>query len=158
MKEKLPVSCSARLVAITCSHTSRGNLIFYSSGNNAHLTSASESWLHCLTFGEAGINTENQWKQTILYLCFPYTSSDSLDQELQSSNPTLQPVALARLLTPTIILLYYKNSIPPPKQLYFLTTYKGRHEYHARMPAEGKGGQEEPGRVGGSMTNNIIRG
>ena len=124
------------MVAIRRSH--RGNLIFYASGNTAHLVSVSESGLYCLPFGEARINNENQWKCKILYLFFPCESSEILNGELQTSNPTLHLAAPARLLTPTVDLLYFGNSTYVPEHLYVFATYKGLQEYRTRTLEETK--------------------
>ena len=129
------------MVAIRCSH--RGNLIFYASGDTAHLVSASESWLYCLPFGEARINNESQWKGKILYLSFPCESSDILNEELQTSNPTLHLAAQAGLLTPTVALLYFGNSIYVPEHLYVFATYKGLQGYRTPTLEETKAAQRK---------------
>ena len=58
INKSLPPACPTRVVAIRRTH--RVNLIFYASGDTAHLISASESWLYSLPFSEARINNKNQ--------------------------------------------------------------------------------------------------
>ena len=141
INKSLPTTCPARVVAIRRSH--RGNLIFHASGDIAHLVSVSESWLYCLPFGEARINNENQWNRKILYLSFPCESSDILNEELQTSNPTLHLAAPARLLTPKVALLYFGNSTYVPEHLYVFATYKGLQEYWTRTLEETKAAQSK---------------
>ena len=129
------------MVAIRHSH--QGNHIFYVSGDTAYLISVSESWLYCLPFGEARINNENQWKRKILYLSFPCESSDILNEKLQTSKPTLHLAAPARLLTPTVALLYVGNSTHVPEHLYVFATYKALQEYRTRTLEETKAAQRK---------------
>ena len=129
------------MVAIRRFH--QGNLIFYASDDTAHLVSVSESWLYCIQFGETRINNENQWKRQILYLTFPCESSDILNEELQTSNPTLHLAAPAQLLAPTVALLYFGNSTYVPEHLYVFATYKGLQEYRTCTLEETKASQRK---------------
>ena len=141
INQSLPTTCPARVVAIRRSRW--GNLIFSASDDPAHLVSVSESWLYCLPFGEARINNENQWKRKILYLSFPCESSDILNEELQTSNPTLYLAAPAGLLTPTVALLYFGNSIYVPEHLYIFATYNWLQEYRTLTLEERKAAQRK---------------
>jgi len=78
-----------------------------------------------------------------LYLSFPCQLYDILNQELQTSNPTLHLAAPARLLTPTVALLYFGHSKHGPEHLYVFATHKGLHEYRTRTPEEPKAAQQK---------------
>ena len=136
INKSLLTTCSAKVVAIRRSH--QGNLIFYASSDTAYLITVSKSWLHCLPFGEVRINNENEWKRKILYLSFQCHSPDTLNLELQNSNPTLHKAAPTQLLTPTVALVYFPDSTHPPEHLYVFTTYKELHEYQTRTLEEAK--------------------
>ena len=109
------------------------------------MLSVSESWLYCLPFGQARINNENQWKRKILYFSFLLAckSSNILKEELQTSNPTLHLAAPARLLTPTVALLYFGNSTYVPEHLYVFAMYKELQEYRTRTLEETKAAQRK---------------
>ena len=145
--QRIPKQAISNVRAMNSSDNSRfryrGNLIFYACGDTAHLLSVSESWLYCLPFGQARINNENQWKCKILYFSFPCESSNILNKELQTSNPTLHLAAPARLLTPTVALLYFGNSTYVPEHLYVFAMYKGLQEYRTRTLEEMKAAQRK---------------
>ena len=136
----LPSSCSTRVVAIRRSH--KGNLIFHTSGKAQEIIQISSEWLSLIPYGETRINNESSWTRRILYLSSPCTSDSSLNQELQESNQNLQLASPARLLTPTVALLFFRSKAEAPIDIYVFATCKKLSEYRQRSAEETRKAKE----------------